>query len=77
MGGDYDSDRPPRAEIPIPSVPPYTAFVGNLSFEVGQADLADFFAGLDVSSRFVFEGWKRERFKDAGMGNGAATDADR
>ncbi|GJN94246.1 hypothetical protein Rhopal_007320-T1 [Rhodotorula paludigena] len=45
----YD-DRPPRAEVPIPREPPYTAFVGNLAFEVGEPDLEDFFQGLAVKS---------------------------
>ena len=48
MEGGFDSDRPPRAEVPFPTAPPYTAFVGNLSFEVGEADLESFFTGLSV-----------------------------
>ena len=50
MEGGFDSDRPPRAEVPFPTAPPYTAFVGNLSFEVGEADLESFFTGLSVRS---------------------------
>ncbi|GAA5954004.1 hypothetical protein JCM8115_003281 [Rhodotorula mucilaginosa] len=45
--GRFD-DRPQRAEVPIPSVPPFTAFVGNLSFETTEGDLEDFFGGLGV-----------------------------
>jgi hypothetical protein len=39
---------PPREELPLPSKPPYTAFVGNLSFETSEGDLSDFFSGLTV-----------------------------
>lgn len=52
MSGGFDSDRPPRAEVPFPTAPPYTAFVGNLSFEVGEADLESFFTGLTVGPSF-------------------------
>ena len=45
--GRFD-DRPQRAEVPIPSVPPFIAFVGNLSFETTEGDLEDFFGGLGV-----------------------------
>lgn len=45
--GDY-GDRPPRQEVPIPTAPPYTAFVGNLSFEVTDSDVEGFFSGLTV-----------------------------
>ncbi|GAA6033463.1 hypothetical protein JCM8097_001410 [Rhodosporidiobolus ruineniae] len=45
----YD-DRPPRAEVPIPTAPPYTTFVGNLSFETSEQDIASFFDGLAVKS---------------------------
>ncbi|GAA5983735.1 hypothetical protein JCM11641_001737 [Rhodosporidiobolus odoratus] len=45
----YD-DRAPRAEVPIPTAPPYTAFVGNLSFETGEQDVSGFFTGLGVKS---------------------------
>lgn len=37
-------DRPMRAEVPFPTSPPYTAFVGNLSFDVTEGDLLEFFA---------------------------------
>ncbi|GAA6006807.1 hypothetical protein JCM11491_003187 [Sporobolomyces phaffii] len=46
----YDDGRPQRVEVPIPTEPPYTTFVGNLTFEVVEADLADFFTGLSVKS---------------------------
>ncbi|WVR03576.1 hypothetical protein IAU60_000568 [Kwoniella sp. DSM 27419] len=48
-------DQPPRAELPLPDVPPFTAFIGNLSFEpdVDEA-VRDFFSDLDpVSVRIL------------------------
>ncbi|GAA6061529.1 hypothetical protein JCM10212_004519 [Sporobolomyces blumeae] len=48
--GGFDDGRPQRAEVPIPTEPPFTAFVGNLTFEVIEADLEDFFTGLGVKS---------------------------
>ncbi|KAM0751491.1 hypothetical protein T439DRAFT_347362 [Meredithblackwellia eburnea MCA 4105] len=55
-GGDFESDRPPRAELPIPTAPPYTAFVGNLSFDVLEDDLKDFFTGLSTTSIRLVQG---------------------
>ncbi|KAM0789775.1 hypothetical protein ACM66B_006628 [Microbotryomycetes sp. NB124-2] len=49
-GGFGGFDRPERAEVPFPKVPPYTAFVGNLTFEIVDDDLRDFFNGLEVTS---------------------------
>ena len=39
-----------RAEVPFPTAPPYTAFVGNLTFEYGEADIQQFFTGINVST---------------------------
>ena len=36
---------PPREDVPIPSQPPYTAFVGNLAFDLTETELGEFFAG--------------------------------
>ncbi|KDE07155.1 hypothetical protein MVLG_02559 [Microbotryum lychnidis-dioicae p1A1 Lamole] len=47
---DRDDFRPQRAEVPFPTAPPYTAFVGNLTFETVDDDLRDFFAGAEVLS---------------------------
>ncbi|GAC94291.1 nucleolin protein [Pseudozyma hubeiensis SY62] len=45
---------PPREELPLPDKPPFTAFVGNLSFDVMEADVEDFFApSKTVSVRIV------------------------
>ncbi|KAK4051575.1 Eukaryotic translation initiation factor 4B [Microbotryomycetes sp. JL201] len=49
-GGFGGFDRPERPEVPFPKAPPYTAFVGNLTFEIVDDDLRDFFNGLEVTS---------------------------
>jgi len=41
---------PPREDLPLPTQPPYTAFVGNLAFDLTEHDLESFFAGLKVRS---------------------------
>ncbi|KAH7341871.1 hypothetical protein B0J17DRAFT_277418 [Rhizoctonia solani] len=46
---DFSSrpDRPsvaPREDLPLPTVPPYIAYVGNLSFDLIEDDLSQFFA---------------------------------
>lgn len=37
-----------REDLPLPTEPPYTAFVGNLTFDLIEADLEEFFAGSEV-----------------------------
>jgi len=56
--GDRDA-RPPRPDVPFPSEPPYTAFVGNMSFECGQDDVSDFFTneGLKVTNVRMITGY--------------------
>jgi len=44
-----DTPDAPRTPLPVPTSPPYTAFVGNLPFGVIEADVAKFF-GEDVIS---------------------------
>jgi len=41
-------NRGPRQHVPIPNSPPYTAYIGNLPFNVTEDSLADFFQGLDI-----------------------------
>ncbi|KAG6878073.1 hypothetical protein C0992_008652 [Termitomyces sp. T32_za158] len=51
--GTTISDRtaaPPRDDIPLPTNPPYTAFVGNLSFDLTESELEEFFAPLKAKS---------------------------
>lgn len=39
---------PPREDLPLPTQPPYTAFVGNLAFDLTERDLETFFDGFKV-----------------------------
>ncbi|EPQ30605.1 uncharacterized protein PFL1_02129 [Pseudozyma flocculosa PF-1] len=41
---------PPREELPLPTKPPFTAFVGNLSYDVTEAEIEDFFTPAKVVS---------------------------
>ncbi|KAK4056398.1 Eukaryotic translation initiation factor 4B [Microbotryomycetes sp. JL221] len=56
FGGPGGFDRPERPEVPFPTAPPYTAFVGNLTFEVVDDDLRDFFAPMEVTSVRIVSG---------------------
>ncbi|KAG8953118.1 hypothetical protein FRC04_003065 [Tulasnella sp. 424] len=38
-----ESRYPPREELPLPTKPPYTAFVGNLAFDILDRDVEEFF----------------------------------
>lgn len=39
-----------REELPLPTVPPFTAFIGNLTFETEDAELRDFFSDIAPTS---------------------------
>ena len=45
---DRMASGPPREDLPLPTQPPYTAFVGNLAFDLTEAELEDFFASSRV-----------------------------
>jgi len=52
---DYLSSRPdragpPREDLPLPTEPPYTAFIGNLAFDLTESELEDFFGGVQTKS---------------------------
>ncbi|EEQ31017.1 translation initiation factor 4B [Microsporum canis CBS 113480] len=44
-----------REELPMPTQPPYTAHIGNLSFEATQADIQELFAECEVTSVRIVE----------------------
>ena len=46
--GSSLADRPPREDLPLPTSPPYTAFIGNLAFDVTESEIATFFSGHEV-----------------------------
>lgn len=52
-GGGRERDYPPREELPVPDKPPFTAFVGNLAFDLTDGDVEQYFAPNKVS-------WKEE-----------------
>ena len=70
FGGDRPSyaDRgfATREELPLPSKPPYTAHVGNLSFDATEGDIQDFFGDCEVTNVRIIED-KLER-KPKGFG---------
>ncbi|ORZ09298.1 hypothetical protein BCR42DRAFT_424141 [Absidia repens] len=39
---------PPRDPVALPSEPPFTAHIGNLSFDVNDDDVADFFSEMKI-----------------------------
>ncbi|KAK9377202.1 uncharacterized protein V1513DRAFT_429483 [Lipomyces chichibuensis] len=45
---EHGRDRPEREPLPIPDKPPYTAHIGNLSNEIVEDVLADYFSGLSI-----------------------------
>ncbi|KAJ9268833.1 hypothetical protein DTO212C5_5034 [Paecilomyces variotii] len=54
----YDRDRTsftPREELPLPTQPPYTAHLGNLSFDATQGDITDLFADCEVTNVRIVE----------------------
>ncbi|GLB40657.1 putative RNA recognition motif containing protein [Lyophyllum shimeji] len=54
-GDDFLSTRPdraaiPRDDVPLPTQPPYTAFIGNLAFDLTESELEDFFSPAKAKS---------------------------
>ncbi|EIW57790.1 uncharacterized protein TRAVEDRAFT_38170 [Trametes versicolor FP-101664 SS1] len=54
---DFLSSRPdrgpPREDLPLPTAPPYTAFVGNLTFDITETELEEFFGGGTKSVKII------------------------
>lgn len=44
-----------REQLPLPSKPPYTAHLGNLSFDATEGDVTDFFSGCEVTNVRIVE----------------------
>ncbi|KAF2873836.1 hypothetical protein BDV95DRAFT_593137 [Massariosphaeria phaeospora] len=66
FGSGADRGYAVREELPLPSKPPYTAHLGNLSFDVTEGDINDFFSGCEVTNVRIVED-KMER-KPKGFG---------
>ncbi|KAK4689397.1 translation initiation factor 4B, partial [Tremellales sp. Uapishka_1] len=45
-GPSFPGNAPSREELPIPTVPPFTVYVGNLTFETDEEELSSFFTDL-------------------------------
>jgi translation initiation factor 4B len=39
--------RGPRQQVPVPSHPPFTAYIGNLPFNISESEIGEYFEGLD------------------------------
>nr|ADX07286.1 putative citrate synthase [Flammulina velutipes] len=46
---------PPREDLPLPTQPPYTAFVGNLAFDLTESELEDFFSSSKAKSAKIIK----------------------
>ncbi|MCJ1291518.1 hypothetical protein MMC34_003063 [Xylographa carneopallida] len=44
-----------REQLPLPSKPPYTVHLGNMSFDATEGDITDFFAACSVTSVRIVE----------------------
>ena len=55
-----------REQLPLPTKPPYTVHLGNMSFDATEGDIQDFFAGCFVTNVRIVED-KLER-KPKGFG---------
>jgi translation initiation factor 4B len=44
-----------REELPMPTKPPYTAHLGNLSFDATEGDIRDFFGDCEITNVRIVE----------------------
>ena len=44
-----------REQLPLPSKPPYTVHLGNMSFDALEGDVKDFFSDCEVTSVRIVE----------------------
>ena len=44
-----------REQLPLPDKPPYTAHLGNLSFDVTDGEIQDFFSACEVTNVRIVE----------------------
>ncbi|KAH9945487.1 uncharacterized protein BXZ73DRAFT_96476 [Epithele typhae] len=54
---DFLSNRldrgPMREDLPLPTEPPFTAFIGNLTFDITESELEEFFDGKTKSVKII------------------------
>lgn len=58
-----------REQLPLPSAPPYTAHLANLSFDAGDEDVQDFFRDCEVKEVRIV----RDKMDDKPKGFGYVT----
>ncbi|KAI8331349.1 hypothetical protein BC941DRAFT_438930 [Chlamydoabsidia padenii] len=65
-GGDRERSFPPRGPVVLPTEPPFTAHIANLSFDVNDDDLVEFFSGLKVNHFRIMRDRESDRSKGYG-----------
>lgn len=58
MTDSLDRERPAfssRPELPLPTEPPFTAHIGNLSFDATSSDISELFADCEVTNVRIVE----------------------
>lgn len=55
LSEDRRDGYPPREQLPLPTQPPYTAHLANLSFDATQGDVNDFFNECQVTNVRIVE----------------------
>ncbi|KAK2463489.1 hypothetical protein APHAL10511_004575 [Amanita phalloides] len=50
-----DRSGPPREDVPLPTRPPYTAFIGNLAFDLTEMELQNFFSAFKPKSAKIIK----------------------
>lgn len=73
----YSADRggySVREQLPLPSKPPYTVHLGNMSFDATEGDVEDFFAGCEVTNVRIVEDKMDRKPKGFGYAEFASLD---
>jgi translation initiation factor 4B len=55
MASPADRGYSVREQLPLPTKPPYTVHLGNMSFDATEGDIQEFFAGCSVTSVRIVE----------------------
>ncbi|KAL9587696.1 MAG: hypothetical protein Q9203_003412 [Teloschistes exilis] len=63
-----------REQLPLPSKPPYTVHLGNMSFDATEGDVEDFFAGCEVTNVRIVEDKMDRKPKGFGYAEFASLD---
>lgn len=63
-----------REPLPLPTKPPYTVHLGNMSFDATEGDITDFFSGCEVTSVRIVEDKLERKPKGFGYAEFASLD---